>query len=454
MANVKNFAVTPVKKEVHTDNLNLIRNKILDLCEDYMVERGDQYIIPGEDFIPASSKVLDSSDLKALVESSLDLWLTSGRFSEKFEKELAKKFGSKKSILTVSGSAANLLAFSSLTSPMLKERRIKPGDEVITVAAGFPTTVFPIVQNNCVPVFLDVSLDDYNIKVEDLEKALSPKTRAVMIAHTVGNPFNLEKVSQFCKRNNLFLVEDCCDAFGAKFDGNHVGSYGDFATMSFYPAHHITAGEGGAVFTNNIKLARIAESYRDWGRDCYCHTGMNNTCGKRFGWKLGKLPEGYDHKFIYSHIGYNLKMTDMQAALGLSQLKKLDKFVNKRIENFHILDDLMKKKGLDKYFILPKKSYKSEPSWFGYMVTLREETNLNRRDIINFLEDNKIITRLLFAGNLTKQPAFEEIDFRVIGNLENTDLIMNNTFWVGIYPGLDSDHLEYISDKFLEAVNK
>ncbi len=246
MANIKNFAVTPVKKEIYTDNLEQIRNKILDLCEDYMVERGDQYIIPGQDFIPASSKVLDSSDLKALVESSLDLWLTSGRFSEKFEKELAKKFGSKKSILTVSGSAANLLAFSSLTSPMLKERRIRPGDEVITVAAGFPTTVFPIVQNNCIPVFLDVSLEDYNIKVEDLEKALSPKTKAVMIAHTVGNPFNLEKVSAFCKKNNLFLVEDCCDAFGAKFDGNHVGSYGDFATMSFYPAHHITAGEGGS----------------------------------------------------------------------------------------------------------------------------------------------------------------------------------------------------------------
>jgi CDP-6-deoxy-D-xylo-4-hexulose-3-dehydrase len=396
--------------------------------------------------------VLDTSDLKALINSSLDLWLTTGRFAEEFEKELAKKFTLRKALLTVSGSSANLLAFAALTSPKLGEKRLKKGDEVITVAAGFPTTVFPIIQNGCVPVFLDISLENYNIDTNFLEKALTKKTKAVMIAHTMGNPFDLEKISNFCKKNELYLIEDCCDAFGAKFDGKHVGTYGDLATISFYPAHHITAGEGGAVLGNNIKLLKIVESFRDWGRDCYCHTGMNNTCGKRFEWQLGKLPYGYDHKFIYSHIGYNMKMTDMQAALGLSQLKKLDRFIQLRRKNFDILTQVLKENKLDNYFLLPKKTKNSDPSWFGYMLTIKDK-KIKRKIIVDHLEKNKILTRLLFAGNLTRQPAFNEVEYRIVGNLINTDIVMESSFWLGIWPALNIKHFKYMSKILKEAVN-
>ena len=444
--------LSAVKIDYSNEKVEKIRLKILELCDDYMSARGKSSYNPGVDIIPASSKVLDASDLKALINSSLDLWLTTGRFAEEFEKELAKKFTLRKALLTVSGSSANLLAFAALTSPKLGEKRLKKGDEVITVAAGFPTTVFPIIQNGCVPVFLDISLENYNIDTNFLEKALTKKTKAVMMAHTMGNPFDLEKISNFCKKNELYLIEDCCDAFGAKFDGKHVGTYGDLATMSFYPAHHITAGEGGAVLGNNIKLLKIVESFRDWGRDCYCHTGMNNTCGKRFEWQLGKLPYGYDHKFIYSHIGYNMKMTDMQAALGLSQLKKLDRFIQLRRKNFDILTQVLKENKLDNYFLLPKKTENSDPSWFGYMLTIKDK-KIKRKTIIDHLEKNKILTRLLFAGNLTRQPAFNEVEYRIVGNLINTDIVMESSFWLGIWPALNIKHFKYMSKILKEAVN-
>jgi CDP-6-deoxy-D-xylo-4-hexulose-3-dehydrase len=444
--------LSAVKIDYSNEKVEKIRLKILELCDDYMSARGKPSYNPGVDIIPASSKVLDTSDLKALINSSLDLWLTTGRFAEEFEKELAKKFTLRKALLTVSGSSANLLAFAALTSPKLGEKRLKKGDEVITVAAGFPTTVFPIIQNGCVPVFLDISLENYNIDTNFLEKALTKKTKAVMIAHTMGNPFDLEKISNFCKKNELYLIEDCCDAFGAKFDGKHVGTYGDLATISFYPAHHITAGEGGAVLGNNIKLLKIVESFRDWGRDCYCHTGMNNTCGKRFEWQLGKLPYGYDHKFIYSHIGYNMKMTDMQAALGLSQLKKLDRFIQLRRKNFDILTQVLKENKLDNYFLLPKKTKNSDPSWFGYMLTIKDK-KIKRKIIVDHLEKNKILTRLLFAGNLTRQPAFNEVEYRIVGNLINTDIVMESSFWLGIWPALNIKHFKYMSKILKEAVN-
>jgi len=443
--------LSAVKIDYSNEKVEKIRLKILELCDDYMSARGKPSYNPGVDIIPASSKVLDTSDLKALINSSLDLWLTTGRFAEEFEKELAKKFTLRKALLTVSGSSANLLAFAALTSPKLGEKRLKKGDEVITVAAGFPTTVFPIIQNGCVPVFLDISLENYNIDTNFLEKALTKKTKAVMIAHTMGNPFDLEKISNFCKKNELYLIEDCCDAFGAKFDGKHVGTYGDLATISFYPAHHITAGEGGAVLGNNIKLLKIVESFRDWGRDCYCHTGMNNTCGKRFEWQLGKLPYGYDHKFIYSHIGYNMKMTDMQAALGLSQLRKLDRFIKFRRKNFDILTQVLKENKLDNYFLLPKKTKNSDPSWFGYMLTIKDK-KIKRKTIIDHLEKNKILTRLLFAGNLTRQPAFDEVEYRIVGNLINTDIVMESSFWLGIWPALNIKHFKYMSKILKEAV--
>ena len=442
--------LSAVRIDYSNTELKKIRSEILSLCDHYMNIREKPTYEPGVDIIPASSKILDSSDLKALVDSSLDLWLTSGRYAEEFSDQIAKKFNLKKAILTVSGSSANLLAFSALTSPKLGNKRIKKGDEVITVAAGFPTTVFPIIQNNCVPVFVDINLNNYNIDTNQLQKALTKKTKAIMIAHTMGNPFDLEKVSNFCKKNGLYLIEDCCDAFGAEFKGKHVGTFGDLATMSFYPAHHITAGEGGAVVGNNLRLLRLVESFRDWGRDCYCHTGMNNTCGKRFNWRLGKLPYGYDHKFIYSHIGYNMKMTDMQAAIGFSQIKKLNTFIKLRRRNFEIFTKILKEKKLDQHFILPKKTKNSEPSWFGYMLTIKN--NLDRKKIIEHLEKNKILTRLLFAGNLTRQPAFEDVKYRVSGSLKVTDRVMKNSFWLGIWPALDAKHFKYMSKILDEAV--
>ena len=409
--------------------------------------------IPGEDYIPVTGKLIDIDDLLSSVDASLDGWLTTGRFANQFEKELAKYFGSRFALFVNSGSSANLIAFYTLTSPKLGERSIKRGDEVISVAAGFPTTVNPIIQFGCVPVFIDIEIPTYNLCVNQLEKAISPKTKAIMIAHTLGNPFNLSVVTEFAKKYNLWLIEDDCDSLGATYENKKTGSFGDLATLSFYPAHHITTGEGGAVLINNPILKKIAESFRDWGRDCWCEPGIDNTCGKRYDQTLGQLPCGYDHKYTYSHIGFNLKGTDMQAAIGLNQLKKADNFVEKRRENHKILYDIFIQ--FEEHFILPVATENSNPSWFGFLVTIRPNSNLNRNDLVRFLELNKIGTRLLFAGNLTKQPAYLNTEIKVIGNLPNTDLIMNNSFWLGVWPGLGKSHYEYIADvikKYLKNI--
>jgi CDP-4-dehydro-6-deoxyglucose reductase, E1 len=408
--------------------------------------------VPGVTPIPVSGKHLDEADLVNLIEASLDLWLTGGRFERDFKRKIARAIGVRKAVTTVSGSAANLLALTALTSPKLGEERITAGSEVITVAAGFPTTVNPIVQNRCIPVFVDVDLPTHNVDVTRLKAALSEKTRAVMLAHTLGNPFDVEAVQAFCDQHDLYLIEDCCDAFGATAGGRSVGTFGDMGTLSFYPAHHITTGEGGAVFTNKPLLATILESFRDWGRDCWCETGCDNTCGKRFEWQLGDLPFGYDHKYIYSHVGYNLKMTDMQAAIGSSQLDKLDLFVARRRENHALLLQGFKRSGLDEHFILPEATPNTAPSWFGFVLTVRQDSGLDRRDVIRYLERHGISTRLVFAGNLTRQPAYQEVEYRVVGSLENTDYIMNNSFWVGCWPGLGPEHLEYMIDTFCSMI--
>ena len=430
-----------------------IREDILKLSKKYFkLAHSKKKFKPGESFIAASSKFLTHEDLVHLVDSSLDLWLTAGRYADQFEKNLPKKFGTKHSSTTVSGSAANLLAFSALTSKNLKNP-IKDGDEVITVAAGFPTTVAPIIHNRCVPVYLDVEFSTANIDTKKLKKALSKKTKAVFLAHTLGNPFNLKEIVKFCKDHNLYLIEDCCDAFGSKYNGKTVGSFGDFATLSFFPAHHITTGEGGAVLYNDYKYKRIVESFRDWGRDCWCKTGMQNTCGKRYSWKLGNLPSGYDHKFIYSHVGYNMKMTDMQAALGLSQLDKIDYFIKKRKQNFKYLDFKFKENNLDKYFHLPKCYKESDPSWYGYLITLKNNKKFNRNEIIQHLNSKKILSRLLFAGNLTKQPGYFDKKHRVIGDLKVTDKFMNDAFWLGVWPGLDKEHLNYVIEEIKNFIS-
>jgi CDP-6-deoxy-D-xylo-4-hexulose-3-dehydrase len=397
---------------------------------------------PGVSPIPASGKVLSGSDYAMMAEAVLDGWLTTGRFNGLFETELAKFLGVNHAITTNSGSSANLLALSALTSPKLLERQLKPGDEVITVAAGFPTTVNPIIQNNLVPVFVDVEIPTYNIQAEQLVDALSPKTRAIMLAHTLGNPFNLDLVTAFAKTHNLWLIEDCCDALGSEYKGKKVGTFGDIGTLSFYPAHHITMGEGGAVFTNSSELRVLIESYRDWGRDCYCEPGKDNTCGKRFHWKLGGLPAGYDHKYTYSHLGYNLKITDIQAACGLSQLRRVDQFIDKRRRNFSYLS--RKLETLTEFVILPEPTDNSNPSWFGFPITLRDSAGTSRRDFLEYLDQNKIGTRLVFAGNITKQPYFKNIEHRIVGALENTDIVMNQTFWIGVYPGLTTEMLDYV----------
>jgi CDP-6-deoxy-D-xylo-4-hexulose-3-dehydrase len=389
---------------------------------------------------------MDGEDCAHLIDASLDMWLTAGRFADQFEEELAARFGRRHAKLTVSGSAANLLAFACLTSWKLGEKRIKPGDEVITVAAGFPTTVTPIVQYGCIPVFVDVELATHNVDVDLLEAAITPRTRAVMIAHSLGNPFDVARVARLCKEHGLYLIEDCCDAFGALVQGQHVGTFGDVATLSFYPAHHITMGEGGAVLMNSPLLAKIAESFRDWGRDCYCKPGVDNTCNKRFGWRLGDLPKGYDHKYTYSHIGYNLKVSDMQAALGVSQLKKLDHFIERRRENFAALEAGLIERGLDAYYHLPQATPGTEPSWFGYLLTIRDGAGLDRNLLTRSLEERRVGTRLLFAGNLTKQPAFRDVEYRVHGSLDHTDKIMNDSFWVGVWPGIDEPRIAYMLD--------
>ena len=428
------------------------KNEIIEASKNYFNKKFEnKEFIPGETYIPPSGKVLDADDCGYLIDASLDMWLTAGRFASQFEKKLASKFGKKLAKLTVSGSAANLLAFSTLTSQKLKEARIKPGDEVITVAAGFPTTVAPIIQNGCIPIFVDVDIETHNVNVQAVKNALTNRTKAIMIAHSLGNPFDVIAIKKICEENDLFLIEDCCDAFGATIemeDGQDkaVGTFGDLATLSFYPAHHITMGEGGAVLTDSLKFARICESFRDWGRDCYCEPGKDNTCGRRFKWQLGDLPYGYDHKYTYSHIGYNLKVSDMQAAVGLSQLDKLEKFIAKRRSNFSGLTNRLVKEGLDKYFILPRATPGTKPSWFGYLLTLRDGLNITRRELTEELEKRKVGSRLLFAGNLTKQPAFKDTHYRISGTLENTDKIMESSFWIGVWPGLTENHLDYMVD--------
>jgi CDP-6-deoxy-D-xylo-4-hexulose-3-dehydrase len=428
------------------------RHAVLEQAVHYFNQKPSVPFKPGETYIPASGKIIDAEDVRNLVDASLDAWLTEGRYARAFEIKLAKRFGVDYASLTVSGSAANLLAASALTSPALGERRLKPGDEVITVAAGFPTTVAPIIQNRCIPVFIDVDLETHNVDVSQLEAALSSKTRGVMIAHALGNPYNVAAVSDFARTHDLYLVEDCCDAFGATYDGKGVGTWGDVATLSFYPAHHITTGEGGAVLTNNESLNKIIESFRDWGRDCWCKPGRDNTCGKRFEWQLGELPFGYDHKYTYSHIGYNMKMTDMQAAIGLSQLKKLDTFVARRRANFDFLKLNLWKAGLEEHFILPAATPNSEPSWFGFLLTIRDGSPLKRVDVVSMLERRRIGTRLLFGGNLLRQPAFKDVAYRAIGELPNTDKVMNDSFWIGVWPGIETAQRQYMVDTLADVV--
>lgn len=428
---------------------DLLRQEIAQLVEKFAEEKYKPTIFePGTSVIPPSGKVLGKEELLNMVEASLDGWLTTGRFNEKFEKKLAEFLGVKHCLSVNSGSSANLVAFSTLTSPKLGERAIKKGDEVIGVAAGFPTTVNPIVQFGAIPVFVDVDLDTHNINADLIEAAITPKTKAIMLAHTLGNPFNLTKVKDLCNKYNLWLVEDTCDALGATYEGRLCGTFGDIATLSFYPAHHITMGEGGAVFTNNSELKMIAESFRDWGRDCYCAPGCDNTCGCRFEQKHGDLPYGYDHKYVYSHSGYNLKITDMQAACGLAQVDKAQGFIDTRRENFKYLHNRLQ--SLTDFLHLPVATPNSNPSWFGFPITLKADSGVNRVDLLRYLDDNKIGSRLLFAGNLTKQPYFKNIEHRVVGELTNTDVTMNQTFWIGIYPALNHEHFEYVAEKLEE----
>lgn len=398
--------------------------------------------VPGETSVPVSGRIFDTTELQYLVDASLDFWLTTGRFAEQFEREFASFFGLRHASLVNSGSSANLLALSCLTSPKLDERHLKPGDEVITVATGFPTTINPIIQNGLVPVFVDVTVPTYNVDVTQLEEAYSSRTRAVMLAHTLGNPFDLVAVTDFTRRHDLWLIEDCCDAVGTTYHAQKVGTFGDMATVSFYPAHHITMGEGGCVLTNRSKLKTLVESFRDWGRDCWCDPGKENTCGKRSKWQLGELPYGYDHKYTYSHIGYNLKLTDMQAAIGVAQLEKLPAFIEARRRNFRVLLEGLK--DLEEYFILTQPTPGSEPSWFGFPLAVRPEAPFTRNEVVRYLERHKVETRLLFGGNLLRQPAYLKVPHRLVGDLENSDFVMNQVFWIGVYPGLSTEMLGYV----------
>jgi CDP-6-deoxy-D-xylo-4-hexulose-3-dehydrase len=430
-----------------TKSASQLRDEIRALVKQYYdVALTPQAFVPGQSEVPVSGKVFDSAELELLVEASLDAWLTTGRFAAQFEREFAAFMGVRCASLVNSGSSANLAALSCLTSPSLGDGRLRAGDEVITVAAGFPTTVNPIIQNGLVPVFVDVQLPTYNIDVTQLEAAVSERTRAIMLAHTLGNPFDADAVMELASKHDLWVIEDCCDAVGSLYKGRAVGSFGALATASFYPAHHITMGEGGCVLTQSTALKKLVESYRDWGRDCWCDTGKSNTCGCRLEWKLGDLPAGYDHKYIYSHIGYNLKATDMQAAVGVAQLKKLPGFIAARRANFAKLHTALS--DLDDIFILPEATPHSEPSWFGFPLGVREHAPATRNQIVRFLESRNIATRLLFGGNLLRQPAYRGIQRRVIGDLRNTDFVMNSVFWIGLYPGITQAMIDYMAETF------
>jgi CDP-4-dehydro-6-deoxyglucose reductase, E1 len=428
-----------------------LRQQILQLTAEFHAEAfAPRSFAPGSSAVPVSGKVIDAADMSAVVDAALDGWFTTGRWAKEFERKLARFVGVRSASLVNSGSSANLVALSALTSPKLGERALKPGDEVITVAAGFPTTVNPILQNRLVPVFIDVTLPTYEVDVTQLEAARSEKTRAVMIAHTLGNVFDLDAITAFCKKYNLWLVEDCCDALGSTWKGQKVGTFGDISTISFYPAHHITMGEGGAVLTDKPALQVLIDSFRDWGRDCWCEPGVDNTCGKRFDWQLGTLPCGYDHKYTYSHVGYNLKATDMQAALGVRQMDKLPQFIERRKENFAYLRE--KLQPLEDVLILPQATEGSDPSWFGFPIGVREKAPFKRDQLTKTLEAHKIGTRLVFAGNLTRQPAYEGWEFRVVGDLKNTDFVMDRVFWIGVFPGLTTEMLDYIVQVATEFV--
>lgn len=431
---------------MQNEQTSAIRAQIAQLVEQYAaIALAQQPFKPGTSAVPPSGKAIGAEELKLMVEASLDGWLTTGRFNDEFEQKLAKFIGVKHLLTVNSGSSANLVAFSTLTSPKLGDRAIKPGDEVIGVAAGFPTTVNPILQFGAVPVFVDIELGTYNVDPEKIEAAISPRTKAIMLAHTLGNPYNLDVITALCRKHGLWLIEDCCDALGSTYDGRMVGTFGDIGTLSFYPAHHITMGEGGAVFTNNSELRQIAESFRDWGRDCYCPPGKDNTCGRRFCWKLGDLPEGYDHKYTYSHLGYNLKITDMQAACGLAQLAKADGFIQRRKDNFAFLKNRLA--SCEEFVILPEATARSAPSWFGFPITLRDNAPTTRGNLLDYLNQSRVGTRLLFAGNLTRQPYMQGRNFRISGELTNTDVVMHRTFWIGVQPSLSEDMLDYSASR-------
>ncbi|HOW35799.1 MAG TPA: lipopolysaccharide biosynthesis protein RfbH [Candidatus Omnitrophota bacterium] len=420
-----------------------LRESILGKVKEfYAAEFNPPAFIPGVTPIPVGGRFFDAEELTNLVDASLDFWLTTGRYAESFEKEISRLMGIKFSALCNSGSSANLLAVSALTSPLLEGRSLKAGDEVITTAAGFPTTVNPIIQNKLKPVFVDIEPKTYNADPNLIKSALSSRTKAIILAHTLGNPFAVEEIVKIAHENNLWLIEDNCDALGSIHRGQWTGTFGDLAALSFYPAHHITMGEGGCVLTNNPKLKKIVCSFRDWGRDCWCDTGRDNTCRKRFEWQLGSLPYGYDHKYVYSHVGYNFKITDMQAAVGLAQLKKLKRFIKIRQRNWELLRSGLVP--LEDFLILPQPADNSEPSWFGFLITIRPKVPFSRNDLVHYLEEHKIATRLLFGGNLTKQPAYKNIDFRIVGDLKNTDTVMNQSFWIGVYPGITPPMIKYV----------
>jgi CDP-6-deoxy-D-xylo-4-hexulose-3-dehydrase len=422
-----------------------LREQILSLVGEYCAEAFPaRPFAAGESAVPVAGKVFDAAEMRLLVDASLDFWLTTGRYAARFEREFARRMGVRECSLVNSGSSANLCAVSALTSPRLGGRRLIPGDEAITVAAGFPTTVNPILQNGLVPVFVDITIPTYNVDVTQLEAALSPRTRAMIFAHTLGNPFDLAAVTAFARHHNLWLIEDCCDAVGSTYQGRPAGTFGDLATVSFYPAHHITMGEGGAVLTHQPLLGTLVESFRDWGRDCWCQPGCDNTCGQRFDRQLGTLPRGYDHKYTYSHIGYNLKLTDMQAAVGVAQLEKLDGFIEARRRNFNALREGLRE--MEEFFVLPEATAGSDPSWFGFPIAVRPEAPFSRNQVTRYLEERKIATRLLFGGNLTRQPAYQGRTFRTVGSLKNTDFAMNQVFWIGLYPGIQAPMLDYVVD--------